>query len=76
MKILLHLTDLIEDKEDYIKNAQIVEDNGKIFFEFKFNSKLNADEQMILAECIGDSLSENKALTKLLKNGFGIRILK
>lgn len=76
MKILLQLTDLIEDKEDYIKNAQIIEDNGKIFFEFKFNSKLNEDEQMILAECIGNSLAENKALTKLLKNGFGIRVLK
>ncbi len=76
MKILLQLTDLIEDKEEYIKSAKIVEDNGNVFFDFEFNSKLNSDEQMKLAECLGDSLAENMPLTKLLKNGFGVRVLK
>ena len=76
MEVLLELTDLIEDKEEYIKSANIVKDNGKIFFDFAFDSKLNEEEQMKLAECLGDSLAENMQLTKLLKNGFGVRVLK
>lgn len=76
MKILLQLTDLIEDNEDYIKSAKIAEYNGIVFFDFEFNSEFNADEQMKLAECLGNSLAENMKLTKLLKNGFGVRVLK
>lgn len=76
MKILLQLTDLIEDKEEYIKSSKIVEDNGNIFFDFVFNSELNEDEQMKLAECLGNSLAENIKLNELLKNGFGIRVIK
>lgn len=76
MKTLLQLTELIEDKEGYIKSAKIVEDNGNIFFDFVFNSELNEDEQMKIAEFLGNSLAKNIELCELFKDGFGIRVLK
>lgn len=78
MIILKDLTSMLDEEcKSYISIARIVEDDGTIFLEFKFNSTIEEEEQVKIAECIGKNIMEDKRTRKVfLDQWIGIRILK